>query len=94
MVCTRPTNFIGKGISKILLPGFLIDQFSKPVNKLKIEITSKEAVRDYIDIRDVSTALVELSESKVSIGGCYNISSSIGITSESLVKLFSKISNK
>jgi len=94
VVCTRPSNFIGKGISTMLLPGYLIEQFSKPYNKVKIELTSRESVRDYIDIRDVSVALVELSESKVSIGECYNISSSIGITNESLVKLFSKISSK
>jgi len=93
VVCTRPSNFIGKGLSK-LLTGFLTEQFSKPDEKIKLEITSKEAVRDYIDVRDVSRALIELSELKASIGECYNISSSTGITTEYLINLYSKISKK
>jgi len=94
VICTRPSNFIGKGITKNLLPGYLTNLFKENKNEIIVEISSKKSVRDYIDVRDVSAALIMLSENKSCIGECFNISSSAGISNEDLIRLFEINSKK
>lgn len=94
VICTRPSNFMGKGISSKLFPGLLTKQFLKTGNQINIEISSKDSVRDYIDVRDVTNALVKISETKDCIGESFNISSSKGVSNEQLINLYSQISRK
>ena len=94
VICTRPSNFIGKGISSKLFPGFLNSQFLKNESQINIEISSKDSIRDYVDVRDVSKALVKIGETKACIGETFNISSSNGVSNEQLINLYSQISRK
>jgi len=94
VICTRPSNFIGKGLSPILLPSILAEKFSTSENEVQIKISSKESIRDYIDVRDAAQALIKLGESKKSIGKPFNISSSNGVSNESIIEQYSRISKK
>jgi len=94
VICTRPSNFIGKGLPSKLLQSMLTEKFSTSESEVHIQISSKESIRDYIDIRDASQALIKLSESKKSIGMSFNISSSNGISNELLIEQYSKVSKK
>jgi len=93
-ICTRPSNLIGKGIAETLLPGFLTKSFTKNDDLINIEISSKNDKRDYIDVRDVASALILLAKNNKSVGEVFNISSSELISNEQLVHLFAKNSNK
>lgn len=93
-ICTRPCNYIGKNVNPNLLPGLLNNKF-KQKNKqkeIKIDLRSLNDVRDYIDIRDVCSALFSLVNSNVTIGDVFNISPNNGISNENLVQLYSKVS--
>lgn len=94
VICTRPSNFIGKDISRVLLPGLLNEKFSMSQENIDLELTSLESIRDYIDVRDVSDALIELTKHKSTIGKCYNISSSNGLTNLELIRIYERVSKK
>lgn len=94
VVCTRPSNLIGKSISKKLLPGYLSNEFLSENKKVNINISSLEIERDYIDVRDASNALIKISEEKSCIGNTFNISRSKGTSNGELVEIFEKIAKK
>ncbi|NHJ84789.1 MAG: NAD(P)-dependent oxidoreductase [Asgard group archaeon] len=94
VTCVRPSNFIGKGISTNMLPGFLASEFLKNKSTIEITINAKKTKRDYIDVRDVCNALVILAETNISIGNSFNISSSNCISVQELIETFANISNK
>lgn len=93
-VCTRPSSFIGKGISHQLLVGYLTSKFRTASKSIDIEISKATDVRDYIDIRDICQALILLQESPNSAGKIFNLSSSNILTNLELVNLFEKVSGK
>ncbi|MGC9780278.1 MAG: NAD(P)-dependent oxidoreductase [Candidatus Heimdallarchaeota archaeon] len=90
-ICTRPSNFIGPGIAQILLPGYLTKVFSENKDLINIKISSKNDERDYIDAKDVCSALIKLSEEQKCYGEIFNISSSELISNEKLIHLFAEI---
>lgn len=94
VICTRPSNFIGKGISDSLLPGYLASRFNCSENNIKIEISSHEDRRDYIDVRDACEAILELAINKNTIGEVFNISQGRSISNIELIELFEQASKK
>ncbi|NHJ48362.1 MAG: NAD(P)-dependent oxidoreductase [Asgard group archaeon] len=95
VICTRPTNFIGKGIAPTLLPGYLTHLFqSEETEEVIIDISSKTARRDYVDVRDAAQALIKLCETTSCIGEVFNISSSKSISNEKIIELYGKISKR
>ena len=94
VVCTRPSSFIGRGVSSQLLVGYLIKKFCDRGDKIELEISNALDVRDYIDIRDVCTALIQLQLNPTTSGKVFNISSNKPISNIDLIKMFEKVSNK
>lgn len=94
IICTRPSNFIGKGISSQLLPGYLANLFKQNKTEIPIKISSLNTVRDYIDVRDVCDALLGLLNCSKCKNEIFNISSSIGVTNEELIRVFEEVTEK
>ncbi len=94
VVCTRPSTYIGKGVSPELLAGYLTDKFLEKKDKIEISITNADDIRDYIDIRDVSCALVELILNPNTSGEIFNVSSKKPISNLELIRKFEKIAKK
>jgi len=95
VVCTRPSSFIGKGVSNQLLSGYISECFRKAKDRVSIEISNASDVRDYVDVRDVCQALVLLQETSNIAGEIFNLSSSTNIFSNlEFIYLFEEISKK
>ena len=94
VVCTRPSTYIGKGVSQKLLVGYLTSKFSEKKDKVEISITNPNDIRDYIDVRDVSDALVKLLLNPNTSGEIFNVSSNHPISNLELIQMFEKISKK
>lgn len=94
IICTRPSNFIGKEMTQKLLPGYLTSMFKQSIKNPTIEISSKKGVRDYIDVRDVVDALIKLTNEPKTIGEVFNISSAKGVSNEKLIQIFEEVSGK
>ena len=94
VVCTRPSTYIGKGVSQKLLAGYLTSKFSEKKDKIEISITNADDVRDYIDVRDVSNALIKLILNPNTSGEIFNVSSMKPVSNLELVKKFEKIARK
>jgi len=93
-ICTRPSNLIGKGISQNLLPGYLTEQFNSYKQEIPVDITSLNSKRDYIDVRDVSSAIMLLLNCKKAIGEVFNISSAKCVSNKKLIEVYESLSNK
>ncbi|MHA1621787.1 MAG: NAD-dependent epimerase/dehydratase family protein [Candidatus Heimdallarchaeaceae archaeon] len=94
VVCTRPSSFIGKGVSNQLLSGYLANKFRSPEKNIDVEISNAEDVRDYVDVRDVCQALVLLQEKSDVSGEIFNLTSVKAYTNLEMIKLFEKVSSK
>ena len=94
VICTRPSNFIGRGISPSLLPGYLIKSFKETEDIIKVKLSSSGDRRDYVDIRDACEAILNLSLSKNAIGEIFNISQGKSISNIELLKIFEQKSRK
>ncbi len=94
VVCTRPSSYIGKGLSGNLLVGYLAQKFSSEEKLIDIEMSNSDDERDYIDIRDVASAIVKLQTSNSSTGEIVNISSCDPITNIKLIQKYENITDK
>ncbi len=94
VICTRPSSFIGKDVLPQLLSGYLIRKFTESEKKVNIEVTNASDVRDYIDARDLCSALVTLQLDPTTNGEVFNISSNEPITNIDFIKLFEKVTGK
>ena len=94
VVCIRSSSFIGKGVSSKLLSGFLTEKFNTAEQKVKIEISNASDIRDYIDVRDVSGALLKLQDIHDISGEIFNIPGTKPISNLELIKIFERISGK
>jgi GDP-4-dehydro-6-deoxy-D-mannose reductase len=86
VVVARIFNPIGTGMAqKFIIPRLLaqIKSFTKEDSNI-IEISRKDSVRDYIDVRDLSAAFRIIVENKTT-QRIYNLGSGIGTTNEDLV---------
>jgi len=94
VICTRPSNFIGRGIFSKLLPGYLNHVFSSSFNEVVVSVNSLKEVRDFIDVRDVCYALLSLSKNPQLSGEVFNISSQMGTSIFDLIEKYAILSNK
>jgi GDP-4-dehydro-6-deoxy-D-mannose reductase len=94
VICTRPSSFIGKGVLPQLLSGYLIRRFTETEKKLDLEISNATDIRDYIDVRDLCSAIVKLQLDPSTNGEVFNISSNEPITNIDFIKLFEKVTGK
>lgn len=78
----RPSNIVGPGMSQNLLLGNVIAQIKGGLKK--VEVSSLHTIRDYIDVRDVASAIVVLLTADP---GIYNVSSGVGTSTEALLSL-------
>ena len=82
IVIAVPFNIIGKGQPANIIPQAFIDRLRK--NAAEITVGDLSAIRDWIDVRDVASALIYLLEQSVP-AGVYNIASGMGASVESLL---------
>ncbi len=82
VVIAVPFNIIGKGQPAKLVPQAFIDRLRE--NPDEITVGDLGAIRDWIDIRDVASALICLLEPSVP-AGIYNIASGTGASVGSLL---------
>ena len=94
VICTRSSSFIGKGVSSKLLSGFLTGKFITTEQPVSIEISNESDIRDYIDVRDVSNALLKLQDIQNISGEIFNIPGTRPISNLELINIFEKISGK
>jgi UDP-glucuronate 4-epimerase len=93
-VILRPFNIIGPNQPPRMLPSKLAGFFSQKKEKVEIHNVNKDAVRDWVDVEDVSKAILLLSKSKLEGFEIFNLGLSENITNEELIKTFSKVWNK
>ena len=82
----RPSNVIGPGMSSDLLLGNVIAQLKRGATS--IEVSGLHTIRDYIDVRDVASAIVCLMSAPP---GIYNVSSGVGTSTEALLEILRQI---
>jgi nucleoside-diphosphate-sugar epimerase len=84
----RPFNPIGPGMH----PRFLIPNVIKQLREQKksgvysLEISRKDALRDYVDVRDIASAIHSLIEKDLT-EDVYNIGSGVSTSNEELINL-------
>ena len=83
----RPSNVIGPGMSSDLLLGNVIAQLKSGATS--IEVSGLHTIRDYIDVRDVASAIVALMAAPP---GIYNVSSGVGTSTEALLEMLRQAS--
>ncbi|MHA1222536.1 MAG: NAD-dependent epimerase/dehydratase family protein [Candidatus Heimdallarchaeaceae archaeon] len=94
VICTRPSNIIGRGLPNNFLPGLLTEVFTSNKYSNVLKLKSLNDVRDYIDVIDVCYAFIELMKNRNTKGEIFNVSSGIGVSNIELFNLFSKVSGK
>ena len=94
IVCTRPSSYFGKGLSENLLAGYLTRKFQSDKNIINVEVSNREDIRDYIDVRDVVRAMVKLQTCSNSSGEIVNISSGNPVSNIELIQNFEDITEK
>lgn len=94
VVCTRPSSYIGKGLAESLFAGYLTRKFQSDKNSVNIEVSNRDDVRDYIDVRDVVRAMVKLQSCNNSSGEIVNISSGNPVSNIELIQNFEDITEK
>ncbi len=78
-------------IGKNMHPKFLVSKLIKQVNEIKsgksteIEVNRLDAKRDYIDVRDITSAIRVMAENKP-LQDVYNVGSGIATSNENLLK--------
>jgi GDP-4-dehydro-6-deoxy-D-mannose reductase len=87
----RPFNPIGPGMHpRFLIPNIINQIKNSNDNKaIKIEISRSDALRDYVDVRDIATAIVCLLKSDLK-HDVYNIGSGKSVSNNELVNLIAK----
>lgn len=78
----RPSNIIGPSMSKELLLGNVVAQLKSGTRE--VAVSSLHTIRDYVDVRDVATAIVILMGAPP---GVRNVSSGVGTSTEALLSL-------
>lgn len=85
-VIVRPFNHIGPGQA----PGFIIPDLWNRLSKLELgdalQVGNMRSERDYLDVRDVAKAYVELALSSEVRSGTYNISSGKAVSGEAILR--------
>jgi GDP-4-dehydro-6-deoxy-D-mannose reductase len=90
----RAFNLIGPGQA----PGFAVPSFARALAEaeragtpeIELALGNPEAVRDFVDVREAATALVEISQRELS--GTYNLCSGRGTTIAELVEALAALS--
>jgi nucleoside-diphosphate-sugar epimerase len=77
-----------------LLVGYLTKKFQSDNRTVNIEVSNRDDVRDYIDVRDVARAMVELQICSNSSREIVNISSSNPVSNIELIQNFEDITEK
>ncbi|MDR7124604.1 NAD(P)-dependent oxidoreductase [Pseudotabrizicola sp. 4114] len=83
-----PFNVIGPGQPGRLVPQVFIDRLR--ANPAPLALSNAETVRDWIDVRDVATALAALSQPK-GPRGLLNIASGIGVSLKEMAQALCRI---
>jgi len=78
----RPSNIIGPSMSKELLLGNVVAQLKSGAKK--VAVSSLHTIRDYVDVRDVASAIVILMNAPP---GVRNVSSGVGTSTKALLSL-------
>lgn len=94
VICTRPSNSIGRGLPNIFLPGLLTEVFTSTKYDDGLKLRTHNDVRDYIDVIDICNAFVELMKNRNTNGEIFNVSSGFGVSNIELFNLFSEVSGK
>lgn len=74
----RPANIVGPGMPDRMLLGGALHRLRR--GETSLSVTRLDAVRDYVDVRDVANAVVRLLST--SHRGIVNVSSGIGVSNE------------
>lgn len=88
----RLFNVCGKNMSEKMLPARLRQMFNSSGDE--IEISNKDSVRDWIDVRDVATLIVKFLKIRNQNPEIYNIGRGVAVTNLELIYEFEKIIGK
>jgi GDP-4-dehydro-6-deoxy-D-mannose reductase len=92
----RPFNILGKGISKNLFVGAVIDRIINSIKKKDvgcIEVGNIESFRDFVDVEDVVNAYVNILSGD-HWGDIYNICSGFPTSIKSILNIILSFSHK
>ena len=87
VVVARPFNLIGPGTPSHLFSDIIRHKVSLQLEHDRIEIFDPEMERDFVDVRDVAKALIQLCRSDLP-GGIYNICSEKAVSARTLAQAF------
>ena len=88
VLVARPFNLIGPGLSRNLVVGSLVRQFSSAAPD--IQVGNRHTARDFIDVRDAVRAYWLLALHG-QIGAIYNVSSQTSVPIDDLLVMLSRI---